>query len=36
MPRDPQVWQVGVGAYSPPASRADIQKTINDVLTQAG
>jgi hypothetical protein len=29
-------WQVGVGAYSPPASRADIQKTINDVLTQTG
>jgi len=31
-----QTWQVGVGAYSPPATRADIQKTINDVLTQTG
>jgi hypothetical protein len=33
---DPQTWQVGAGAYSPPAKRADIQKTINDVLTQTG
>jgi hypothetical protein len=29
-----QTWQVGVGAFTPPATRADIQKTINDVLTQ--
>ena len=29
-------WQVGVGAYTPPGRRADIQKTINDVLTQTG
>jgi hypothetical protein len=33
---DDQTWQVGVGAYSPPATKADIQKTINDVLTQTG
>lgn len=29
-----KTWQVGAGAYSPPASKGDIQKTINDVLTQ--
>ena len=29
-------WQVGVGAYTPPAARADVQKIINDVLTQSG
>jgi len=27
-------WQVGVGGYSPPATRAAIQKTVNDVLSQ--
>ncbi|MET0495758.1 MAG: hypothetical protein ABW000_21740 [Actinoplanes sp.] len=27
-------WQVGVGGYSPPATRAAIQQTVNDVLSQ--
>ena len=31
-----RTWQVGVGGYAPPATRADIQKIINDVLTQTG
>jgi hypothetical protein len=29
-----ETWQVGIGGYSPPAGKADIQKTINDVLSQ--
>jgi hypothetical protein len=29
-----ETWQVGVGGYSPPETKAAIQKTINDVLTQ--
>jgi hypothetical protein len=29
-------WQVGIGAFTPPAKKADIQKVFNDVLTQAG
>lgn len=31
-----RTWQVGVGSFSPPAERADTQKIVNDVLTQAG
>ncbi|GAA3334885.1 hypothetical protein GCM10020358_01000 [Amorphoplanes nipponensis] len=30
------MWQVGVGAFSPPATRTAIQKVFNDVLTQTG
>jgi hypothetical protein len=29
-------WQVGIGAFAPPAGKADIQKIFNDVLTQTG
>ena len=29
-------WQVGVGGYAPPATKDDIQKIVNDVLTQSG
>ena len=29
-------WQVGVGAYTPSAARADLQRIFNDVLTQSG
>ncbi|MFI5932024.1 hypothetical protein [Actinoplanes sp. NPDC051494] len=29
-------WQVGVGAYSAPETKAVIQKIFNDILTQAG
>jgi hypothetical protein len=29
-------WQVGVGAYTPPATKTDIQKIVNDVFTQTG
>ncbi|GLY97423.1 hypothetical protein [Actinoplanes sp. NBRC 103695] len=29
-------WQVGVGAFTPPATKANIQKIFNDVLTQTG
>lgn len=35
-PADAPKWQVGVGAFSPPAAKADIQKIFNDVLTQTG
>jgi hypothetical protein len=27
-------WQVGVSAIAPPATKADVQKVANDVLTQ--
>lgn len=30
------VWQVGIGAFTPPETRAGIQKMFNDVLTQSG
>jgi hypothetical protein len=29
-------WQVGVGAFTPPAGKANVQKIFNDVLTQSG
>ncbi|WP_212990154.1 hypothetical protein [Actinoplanes auranticolor] len=29
-------WQVGVGAFAPPAKKTVIQKIFNDVLTQTG
>jgi len=29
-------WQVGIGAFTPPEAKADIQKMFNDVLTQTG
>jgi len=29
-------WQVGIGAFTPPEKKADIQKMFNDVLTQSG
>jgi hypothetical protein len=33
---DAHTWQVGIGAFTPPEKKADIQKIFNDVLTQAG